>query len=71
MGEADAKVFLNDIYNLQGDTLSNNASNFCRQIINWMKSLGLSTKSIRPSTEHIRKSHGLMTEDENDVLAGE
>ena len=37
-GEVDAKFFLGDIWNLfQGNTLPNNASNFCRQMINCMK----------------------------------
>ena len=37
-GEADAKFFLSDIWNLfQEDVLPNKASNFCRQMINCMK----------------------------------
>ena len=37
-GEADAKLYLGDIWNLfQGDALPNNVSNFCRQLINCMK----------------------------------
>ena len=37
-GEVDAKFSLGDISNLfQEDTLPNNASNFCRQMINCMK----------------------------------
>ena len=37
-GEADAKFSLGDIWNLfQEDPLPNNASKFCRQIINCMK----------------------------------
>ena len=34
-GEVDAKLSLGDIWNLfQGDTLPNNTSSFCRQMIN-------------------------------------
>ena len=37
-GEADANFFLGDIWKLfQEDLLPNNASNFCRQMINCMK----------------------------------
>ena len=36
--EADAKFFWGDIWNLfQEDTLPNDASNFCRQMINCMR----------------------------------
>ena len=49
-GEADAKFSLNDIWNLfQGP---NNASNFCRQMINCMKAWDYLQKNIRSSTEH-------------------
>ena len=35
-GEADSKLSLGDTWNLlQEDPLSNNASSFCRQMINW------------------------------------
>ena len=53
-GEVDAKFSLRDIWNLfQGDTLPNNASNFCRQMINCMyEGVELPTKNIRASTEH-------------------
>ena len=37
-GEADAKFSLSNIWNLfQGDTLLNNAINFCSQMINCMR----------------------------------
>ena len=37
-GKVDAKFYLGDIWNLfQGDTLPDNAINFCRQMINSMK----------------------------------
>ena len=49
-GEADAKFSLNDTWNLfQGP---NNASNFCRQMINCMKAWDYLQKNIRSSTEH-------------------
>ena len=50
-GKADAKFSLGDIWNLfQEDALPNDASNFCRQMINCME---LPTKNIRSSTEHL------------------
>ena len=73
-GEADAKFSLGDIWNLfQGDTLPNNASNFCRQPINCMKAWNYlqETLDLPLSTEIIKQAHGLMMEDEKDVLAGE
>ena len=72
-GEADAKFSLGDIWNLfQGDALPNNASNFCRQMINCMKAWNFLQKALNPplKTEIIRQAHGLMMEDEKDVLAG-
>ena len=71
--EADAKFSLNDIWNLfQGDTLPNNASSFCRQMINCMKAWDYLQKTgVLLSTEIIKQTHGLMMEDEEDVLAGE
>ena len=49
-GEVDTKLSLGDIWNLfQGDTLPNNASDFCRQMINCMK---VWNYLIRSSTEH-------------------
>ena len=73
-GEADGNFFLGDIWNLiQGDTLPNNASNFCRQMINCMKAWNYLQKTLDLplNTEIIRQAHGLMMEDEKDVLAGE
>ena len=73
-GEADAKFSLGDIWNLfQGDTLPNNASNFCRQMINCMKAWNYLQKTLDLplNTEIIRQAHGLMMEDEEDVLVGE
>ena len=71
--EADAKFSLNDIWNLfQGDTLPNNAINFCRQMINCMKAWDYLQKTgVLLSTEIIKQTHGLMMEDEEDVLAEE
>ena len=73
-GEVDAKFSLRDIWNLfQGDTLPNNASNFCRQMINCMKAWNYLQKTLDLplNTEIIRQAHGLMMEDEEDVLVGE
>ena len=51
-GEVDVKFFLDDIWKLfQEDTLPNDASNFCRQIINCMKASSY-LKNIRSSTGH-------------------
>ena len=73
-GEVDAKFSLRDIWNLfQGDTLPNNASNFCRQMINCMKAWDYLQKTLDLplNTEIIKQTHGLMMEDEKDVLARE
>ena len=73
-GEADAKFSLGDIWNLfQGDTLPNNASNFCRQMINCMKAWNYLQKTLDLplNTEIIRQAHGLMMEDEKGFLVGE
>ena len=73
-GEADAKFSLGDIWNLfQGDTLPNNASNFCRQMINCTMVWNYlqKTSDLPLSTEVIRQANGLMMEDEKNVLAGE
>ena len=52
-GKADSKFSLSDVWNLfQEDTLPNNASNFCRQMINCMKAWIYLEKSIRSSTKH-------------------
>ena len=55
------------------DALLNNASNFCRQMINCMKAWNYlqKTSGLPLSTKIIRQAHGLMMEDEKDVLAGE
>ena len=73
-GEADGNFFLGDIWNLiQGDTLPNNASNFCRQMINCIKASDYRQKTLDLplNTEIIRQAHGLMMEDEKGFLVGE
>ena len=73
-GEVDAKFSLRDIWNLfQGDTLPNNASNFCRQMINCIKAWDYLQKTLDLplNTEIIRQAHGLMMEDEKGFLVGE
>ena len=73
-GEADGNFFLGDIWNLiQGDTLPNNASNFCRQMINCMRAWDYLQKTLDLplNTEIIRQAHGLMMEDEKGFLVGE
>ena len=73
-GEADAKFPLDDIWKLfQEDLLPNNASNFCRQMINCMKAWDYlqKTSDLPLNTEIFRQAHGLMIEDEKDVLVGE
>ena len=72
-GELDAKFSLGDRWNLfQGDTLPNNASNFCRQMINCMRAWNYLQKTLDLplNTEIIRQAHGLTMEDEKDVSAG-
>ena len=72
-GEVYAKFSLDDIWNLfQGDTLPSNTSNFCRQMTNCMKAWNYlqNTLDFPLNTEIIRQAHGLMMEDEKDVLAG-
>ena len=59
-GEAVAKFSLGDIWNLfQGDTLSNNASNFCGQMINCIKVWNYLQKTLDfpLNTEIIRQAH--------------
>ena len=52
-GEADAKFSLDDIWNLfQGDAIPNNRSNFCRQMISYMRALNYLQKNIRSFSEH-------------------
>ena len=73
-GEADVKFPLDDIWKLfQEDLLPNNASNFCRQMINCMKAWDYlqKTSDLPLNTEIFRQAHGLMIEDEKDVLVGE
>ena len=70
--EADAKFSLDNIWKLfQEDLLPNN--NFCRQILNCMKTWNYlqKTSSLSLNTEIIKQTHGLMTEDEKDILVGE
>ena len=65
--EAGAKFSLVDIWNLfYGD-------NFCRQMINCIKEWNYLQKTLDLplNTEIIRQAHGLMMEDEKDVLVGE
>ena len=72
-GDADAKFYLNDIWKLfQEDPLRSNASNFWKQMKNCMKAWDyLQKRSDLPlNTEIIRQAHGLMMEDEKDVLVG-
>ena len=73
-GGADAKCSLGDIWNLiQGGTLPSNASNFCRQMIDCMKTWNYLQKilCLPLKTDIIKQAHGLMMEDEKGVLVGE
>ena len=73
-GEADAKFSLGDIWKLfPEDTLRNNASNFCRQMINCMRAWNYlqKTSGLTLNTEIIKQTHKIMMEDEKDVLVGE
>ena len=73
-GEVDAKFSLRDIWNLfQGDTLPNNASNFCRQMINCMKAWNYLQKTLDLplNTEIIKKVQKSTMDGEKDVLARE
>ena len=73
-GDVDAKFSLDDIWKLfQEDPLPNNASNFCRQIINCMSTWNYlqNTLDLPLNTEIIRQAHGLMMNGEKDVLAKE
>ena len=68
------KFSLGDIWKLfQEDLLENNVGNCCRQMINCMKAWNYlqKTSGLPLSTKIIRQAHGLMMEDEKDVLAGE
>ena len=73
-GAADAIFSLGDLWNsFQGDTLPNNASNFCRQMISCMKAWNYLQKTLDLSlnTKISRQTHGLIMDNENDVLEGE
>ena len=73
-GEADAKFSLGDIWHLfQEDALPNNASNFCRQMINFMKAWNYQQKTLDlpRSTEIIKQTHKITIDGEKDVLAKE
>ena len=73
-GEVDAKFSLGDVWNLfQGDTLRKNAGSFYRQMINCRKAWNYIQKTLDLplSAEIIRQAHGLMMEDERDVVVGE
>ena len=68
------KFYLGDIWKLfQEDLLENNVGNCCRQMINCMKAWNYlqKTSGLPLSTKIIRQAHGLMMEDEKDVLVGE
>ena len=71
--EVDAKVSLGDISKLfQEDPLPNNASNFCRQMINCMRAWNYLQKTLDLplNTEIINQAHRIMMEDKKDVLVG-
>ena len=72
-GKADAKFSLGDIWNLfQEDALPNNASNFCRQMINCMKAWNCLQKTDLPlNTKIIKQAHRIMMEDKKDFFLGE
>ena len=62
-GKADVKFSLGNIWNLfQEDPLLNNGSNFCRQMINYMKAWNYIQKASNLSlnTEIIRQAHKIM-----------
>ena len=73
-GEVDTKFYLGDIWSIfQGDTLPNNASNFCREMLNCMKAwISLqNTLDLALNIDIIRQAHVLMMEDKKDFLEGE
>ena len=73
-GAVDVKFSLDDIWKLfQEDPLPNNASNFCRQMINCMRAWNYlqKTSGLPLNTEIIKQTHKIMIEDEKDVLVGE
>ena len=62
-GEANAKFSLGDIWNLfQEDPLPNNASNFCRQMINCMKAWNYlqKTSDLPLNTKIIKQTQTIM-----------
>ena len=62
-GEADAKCSLSEIWNLfQEDPLPNNASNFCRQMINCMRAWNYIQKTSGSplNTETIKQAHKII-----------
>ena len=68
--EHTSKFCLDDTWNLfKGD---HNTSNFCRQMINCMKAWDYlqKTSDILLNTRIVKQAHGLMTEDEKNVLEG-
>ena len=72
-GETDWKFSLDDIWKLfQEEPLLNNASNFCRQMINRMGAWNYLQKSsdLPLSIEIIKQTHKTMMEDEKEVLGG-
>ena len=72
-GKVDAKFYLGDIWNLfQGDTLPDNAINFCRQMINSMKAWNYQQKTLDLplNIKIIKQTHKIMMDGEKDVLVG-
>ena len=72
-GKPEAKFSLSDKLNLfQEGTLPNNASNFCRQMINCMKAWNSlqETLGLPLSVDIIRQTHELMMEDKKDSWWG-
>ena len=64
-GEADSKFSLGDIWNLfQEDPLPNNASNFCRQMINCMRAWNYlqKTSDLPLNIEIIKQTHKIMVD---------
>ena len=68
-GEGDSKFSLSDIWNLYQEP--NNTSNFCRQMINCMRTWNhlQKTLDLLLNTEIIRQTHKMMM-DREDILAG-
>ena len=73
-GETDAKFSLGNTWKLfQEDLLPNNASIFCRQMLNCMKAWNYVQKTSGSplSTEIIKQTHKTKMEHQKDVLAGD